>query len=391
MAINYKRLVALSEQRGAAGVEQAFQEKAVRTTDVDLGKLFVECFGWPTFVACRNRETLVNEVMSAALLEAEGAVSTAAFLNITQQWVYQTVLDSYQSEDFVFTKLIPERPASSLDGEKIAGLTEVGDELAVRNEGDPYALAGFGENWVFTPGIQDRGMAIPITWEVLFNDKTGQASDRGKNVGKWAGVNQEKAAIDCVIDENTTRHRYNWRGTVIASYGNNSGTHSWDNLEASNALVDWTDLNNAEQLFNNLVDPFTGEPIVMGDARHLLVTWGMQPTADYVLKSTQVNLSIGGYATSGNLTQYQGENRWKNKYQVVSSRLLASRLATDTDWFLGDVGAYARCMVAEPMRVVQAPANNEAEFWRRIVQLYRVNYRKQYAVVEPRAMVRNTA
>jgi hypothetical protein len=79
----------------------------------------------------------------------------------------------------------------------------------------------------------DRGGIVSVTWEAVFNDRTGQLLDRCGDVGYWAiGYPEEVAAIDCLIDENVTNHRYNWRGTVIASYGDNSGSHTWDNLDA---------------------------------------------------------------------------------------------------------------------------------------------------------------
>jgi hypothetical protein len=389
MAINYKNLIRLSEARGKAGIEEAFAEKAIRSADIDLGKLFVECFGWPRFVACRNREQLANEVFEQALLEDEGAVSTAAFQNISGQFVYQNVMDAYQAEDFIFTKLIPEAPASTLDGEKIPGITEIGDEIAVRKEADPYALAGVGENWIFTPTVKDRGVIIPLTWEALFNDKTGQLSQRCGDVGKWGGVNREKRAIDCVIDENVTAHRYNWRGNVIATYNDNTGTHTWDNLSATNGLVDWNNLNTAEINLAAIVDPFTGEPIVM-EPRHLIVSKQLQQVANRIVNATEIRVATPGYATSGNPSQTNMANPYKGKYEVLCSRLLTARMATKTSWYLSDVSRLAKCMVAEQPNVLQAPPNNQDEFERRIVNKWRFNERTAYVVVEPRGSNKST-
>lgn len=386
MAVNYARLV----KCGPDQIRSLFESKQVRPRDIDLGKAFAEAFGWRAFLDCRAGKTLANDVFRQAVTEAEGAVSTAAFQSISGQFVYQNVLDAYESEEFVFTKLIPEAQASTLDGEKIPGITEIGDELAVRNEGDPYALAGVGEDWIFTPQIKDRGVIVPVTWEAIFNDKTGLLAGRCADVGKWAGVNVEKRAADCVVDENTTAHRYNWRGTVIATYGDNSGSHTWDNLAASNALVDWTDIDTAEQLFNGLTDPYTGEPIMI-EPRHLIVTKQLEAVARYNLSATSIATHVGGYATSGNLNEVTYDNPWRAKYELVTSKLLASRMATDTSWFLADVSKLAKRMVAEPLTVVQAPTNNADEFNRRIVSQHRVNERSAFVVVQPRAAVKSTA
>jgi hypothetical protein len=329
--------------------------------------------------------------MNSALQEAEGAVSTSAFLNIQGQFMYQNVLDAYMAEEGVFTALIPEAQASTLDGEKIPGITEMGDELGVRKEGDPYPLAGVGEDWIFTPPIHDRGVIVPVTWEALFNDKTGLVAQRCQDVGKWAKIRREKMAIDCCVDENTTAHRYNWRGTVIASYGDNSGSHTWDNLAASNGLGggDWSKIDAAEQVFNGMTDPYTGEPILI-NPRHLTVTKQLEQVARRILSATEIRVATPGYATTNAPTQTNMPNPYANKYDLVTSRLLAARLATDTDWFLSDWSKYAKCMVAERMNVLPAPTNNHDEFHRRIVQQYRVNERVAYVVVQPRASVKST-
>lgn len=337
---------------------------------------------------------MANDVFAragAGLTESgPGAVGTSAFLNVSGQFVFTNVMDAYEAEPAVFTQLIPEATASTLDGEKIPGLTEIGDEVAERDEHEPYKIAGFGEDWVFTPQIKDRGLIVPLTWEAIFNDKTGLVETRASDVGKWFKQHREKHAIDCVVDENRTSHRYNWRGTVIASYGDNSGSHTWDNLAASNGLLDWTDLDAAEQLFNGLTDPYTGEPIMI-EPKHLVFCKELEPTANYILNATMLYRNIGGYPTSGNLASYEYQNPWRNKYQPVTSRLLAARMATDTSWFLGDISAYAKCMMAEKMNVISAPPNSHEEFHRRIVQQHRVNERFAYTVVQPRAVVKSTA
>ena len=376
----------------AAVFREALAAGHVKPSEVDLGKLFVACFGWSDFAACRENRQSFTDTVTARMSEAQGAVSTAAFQNISGQIVYSAVLEKYQAEEFVFSRLIPEEPVTNgtLDGEKIGGLSEIGDVVQVRKEGDPYALAGIGENWVFAPAVKDRGVIVPVTWEAVFADRTGKLLEYAGDVGTWAGVNKEKRAIDCVVDENTTAHRYNWRGTVIATYGDNSGSHTWDNLAASNPLTDWTSLNAAEQAFNGLVDPFTGEPINV-EPRHVIATKQLEQTLMRTLSATEIRVATPGFAASGTPTVSRMNNPYLNKYTPVTSRRLAARLATDTDWFLGDLTKYARYRVAEPLAVVQAPSNNQDEFHRRIVQQYRVNERGAYYVREPRAMLKNTA
>lgn len=394
MAINYKELVKefdAQPETAVRNLREAFETRQLKANEFDLGRLFEECHGSHDYYKCkRDPNVSASEVMSRRVTETTGSVNTSHFLNITGQITYASVLEKYMDEDFVFSAKIPTRPASVLDGEKIAGVTRLGDEAVVRREGDPYQLAGVGEDWIFTPPVVDRGFIVPVTWEAIFADRTGQLLERCGEVGTFLGVNKEKRAIDCVIDENTTAHRYNWRGTVIATYGNNSGTHTWDNLEASNALVDWTDIDNADQLFNQMVDPYTGEPIMI-DPKHLVVTKSLEKVAMRIRNATEVTVTTPGYATSGNPSRTTAANPVGGKFDVVTSRLLASRLATDTTWFYGDISKAFAYMQAEPLSVVQAPTNNKDEFERRIVAQYRANERGAYVTINPRYMVTCTA
>jgi hypothetical protein len=377
----------------AAGLRAALVSKQLRPTEFDFGKLFVECFGWPEFVRCRAGEQMAHDVFARRVSEADGGVSTSAFQNISGQIVYSAILDKYQSEEFVFTKIIPEEPVTNgtLDGEKIAGLTQIGNQVAVRKENDPYKIAGVGENWIYAPAALDRGLIVPVSWEAVFADRTGRVLEFAGDVGHALGLDREDRAIDCVIDENTTAHRYNWRTAgQIATYGDNSGSHTWDNLAASNALLDWTNLNTNDQLFNNLVDPFTGYPIVEAPTS-LIVSKGLEKTALRILNATEIRVATPGYATSGNPTNSLVANPYAGKFEVVCTRRLAARQSVTTSWYYGDPKLAFRYRVAEPMQTAQAPTGNKDEFERRVVAQFRVNERGAYYTREPRAMSKATA
>src|SRR6266852_4142564 len=98
------------------------KERGWKPADFDFGRLFEACFGWNEFAACRRRERYAYEVMEAA-----GAVSTAAFQNITGQIVYSAIMDAYTDEEFVFAKIVPEKQSMFIGKEKIADITQIGD------------------------------------------------------------------------------------------------------------------------------------------------------------------------------------------------------------------------------------------------------------------------
>lgn len=369
----------------------AFETKQVRPADFSIRQIFEHFLpDGRELVNSWNSRGGGDGASLAAILEND-AVKTTAFSNISGQIVYNEVLAGFQMEEFVFSKLIP-TVSTQHNGEKIAGIGGLGDKAEVVDENAEYPMVGVNEDWIRTPETKKRGLIVPVTREAVFFDYTGQLLERCREVGEYLGLNKEKRAIDCLIDENTTAHRYNRKDNgAVATYGNNSGTHDWDNLEASNALVDWTDIDNAEQLLNAILDPNTGEPVVVGGRRILVCAKSLELVAARVRNATEITVHTGGYATSGNLTETKAGNPVGGKFEVLTSRMVALRLATDTSWFYGDPAKAFRYMENWPLDTVQAPPNSELEFSRDIVLRFKASERGQYATIEPRAMVTCTA
>lgn len=399
MGINHKTLVEHYSKDAAAadaGLKQAFKDKAVRPADFDIGRLFVECFGWHEFDACRNdRSRLVNKQVA----EAAGAVSTNAFANITGQIVYNALMQGYEAPEYVFKGLIPEVMTSFLNGEKVAGIKGIGDETQVVGENEPYPLVGTSEDYIETPQLKKRGFIVPVTREAIFADRTGMLLETCGKVGEAMGYNDEKRAIDCIIDENggavsakVGGHRYHWRGNSIATYGDSSGTHDWDNLEASNALVDYSDVEKAEILLALMLDPGTGQVTnrYRTAASDIIVATGLIHTVRQIFSASDITVHVGGYATSGNLPQRSSPNSLQ-PYRIVTSPMLDAQLGTDTSWFLGNVSKAFRKMVAWKNEVTNAPAGSEQEFTRDIVFQVKGSQMDAYTTFDPRYMAKSTA
>lgn len=322
------------------------------------------------------------------LMETASVVASSAFAKITGQITYSATMEAFAEETRQFSALIKTIP-TQFSGERIAGITRIGDAALAVDEGQPYPQAGVAQDYIDTPATTKRGMIVGLTKEALFFDRTYLVQQRCAEVGRELGINKEKRVIDCVIDENVTTHRYRWRDTVIATYGDNSGTHTWDNLQASNALVDWTDIENAWLLFAGMLDPNTGEPISI-DPKHLVVTPQLAWTARRIVNATEITVVTPGYATSANPTQTKAANPVPS-LQVVSSNQLAARMATDTSWFVGDLSKAFAYMENWPLTVVQAPANSEAEFTADVVMRWKASERGAAATLEPRYVVKCTA
>ena len=317
-------------------------------------------------------------------MEASGAITSNDFSNITGQVIYNALMEDLAPENTVFQELFP-TVSTQFSGEKLAGIANLGDVAQTVAENTNYPLAITSQDWIETPTTTKRGVIVPVTKEAIFFDRTGELINKASAVGQALRLNKEKRAIDCLVDENTTAHRYKWRGTSYGSYVDTP----WDNLNGTSALVDWTDINEVEQLFAGITDPNTGEPVVVGGAT-LCCGPAKRMQANYIRNATQVVIHSGGYATSGNLTETVGPNPLR-PFEVVSSALFATRVTNANYWFYGDPRRYAKYMENWPITVTQAPAGSHEEFHRDVVMQYKASERGAFAVVQPRMMIKSAA
>lgn len=326
------------------------------------------------------------------LLEA-GPVMATGFLQIGGQIVYSKVLEYYDAEEFVFTKEIPEIPSPFQNTtEKIAGISKLPNDVGVVGEGEEFPTSGPVEDYIELPAAAKRGERIQLTWEAVFNDRTGDLLKRCSDVGYVEGYARETRAIDAVVDENTGAksilnggHRYHWRGTSYATY---QTTTPWDNVTATNALVDWTNVQNAELTLSRIVDPNTGLTILI-QPDTVIVTKQLEYTARYVIQATSLAVNAGGYNASATVTRHELAN-FLPKYRIMTSRLLETRMATDTSWFLGNLKKMVANKMCRPMKVDQAPDTHPDNFDREIMNQWKVSEVSNFCTIDPRMMTEST-
>ncbi len=264
------------------------------------------------------------------LLEAGEGVDATAFLNITSQLIYSKIMEAYNQEAFVISNLVETIP-TRLDGEKIPGVGGLAAQDAVVHPGMPYPSLGFGEDYIETPSTTKRGYIVPVTKEAIFFDRTHLVLSRAAEVGELLGLNKEKRLLDLVIG---ATNNYKWLGTPYNTY---QAATPWINVKAANALVDWTNVDAAEQLFAEMLDPNTGEPVLL-NANTVLVMPAYRHAANRVFNALEIRFSAASSTTTT-----LAANPLAN-YQVVDSRLayrrvLATGAAADDAkkwWFLGD-------------------------------------------------------
>jgi hypothetical protein len=318
------------------------------------------------------------------LLEAGEGVDATAFLNITSQLIYSKIMEAYNQEAFVISNLVETIP-TRLDGEKIPGVGGLAAQDAVVHPGMPYPSLGFGEDYIETPSTTKRGYIVPVTKEAIFFDRTHLVLSRAAEVGELLGLNKEKRLLDLVIG---ATNNYKWLGTPYNTY---QAATPWINVKAANALVDWTNVDAAEQLFAEMLDPNTGEPVLL-NANTVLVMPAYRHAANRVLNALEIRFSAASSTTTT-----LSANPLAN-YQVVDSRLayrrvLATGAAADDAkkwWFLGDFKKAFAYMENWPITVTQSAANSEADFSQDIVVRFKASERGAAAVLNPRFVVKNT-
>lgn len=317
------------------------------------------------------------------LLEGD-AVDATAFLNISGQLIYSKIMDAFRQEAFVASRLVATIP-TRLNGEKIPGVSRVNDAVDEVAPGMPYPSLGFGEDYIETPATAKRGFIVPVTREAIFFDRTHVVLSRATEVGEILGLNKEKRLLDVIVG---ATNNYKSKGTAYNTY---QATTPWVNVKTANELIDWTDVDSAEQLFAEMLDPNTGEPVLVR-ANTVLVMPAYRHAAHRVFNAQEITYTGASANTATTAANPLGN------YRVFESRLAYRRIvasgvtAADAKkwWFLGDFHKAFAYMENWPITVTQSPLGSEADFNNDIVVRFKASERGAAAVLNPRYVVKNT-
>ena len=321
---------------------------------------------------------------NVSVMESSDGIDVSAFFNVAGQVIYSKILDTYTQETFVVSKLVQTIP-TRMDGEKIPGISRVADSVDEIGPGMPYPHLGFGEDYVETPSTSKRGFIVPVTKEAIFFDRTHLILSRAAEVGEVLGLNKEKRLIDVAVGVTNT---YNANGLNFNTY---LASGVWNNVLAGNELVDWTNVDKAEQLFAEMSDPHTGEPVLVRGTT-VLVMPAYRHAAHRVFNAAEITYTDGGSETTTTAANPLGNYRVRES-RLAYRRIVASGVATADAkkwWFIGDFHKAFAYMENWPITVTQAPLGSEAEFNNDIVLRFKASERGAAAVLNPRYMVKST-
>ena len=325
------------------------------------------------------------------LEEAGGATMSADFTSINGQIVYAAVLEAWNNPNFIHPDLV-EDIQTPFSGEKIAGIGNLGDVSQVVREGDPYPTATVSPEYIETPQTTKRGFLVPVTKEAIFFDRTGLLLQRVKDVTQSMLISKEKRCLDMVLGV-TSSYRRNG-SAAQTTYATSHTNGDFSNLKTSNGLVDYTNIEAAELMFDAISDPNTGEPVMIDRTNmQLLVPRALEYVAAYVQnKTNQIHRGIdqgGGAATF--LTKTTGQNPLKNMYSIISNAYVYLRGSSNTSWWIGDFKRAFKYRQNWPITPVTIPASSHEEIHNDIVQNTKISEMGTPSCENPWYVLKNTA
>lgn len=382
--LNYR---ALREQYDAAPAHccrelgEAIEGRQLAAADFSIRELAEAFLGEDVVRAMEPR----RKSGGMRLLEAASAVDTTAFSNITGQIIFSKVKEQFELATMISEQLCSTEQTTFLLGEKTPGVGGIGDEAEVVDEAQPYPTVGVSEEYVETPALKKRGFIVPVTREIIVADRTNVVLKQCGDTAKWLGLNKEKRVLDTCFG---VTNSYKRNGTSTNTY---LSSGAYINTVTGNALVDWTDLENAWLAFDALTDPNTGEPIgadLMGRPLTVVVPSALLWTAKRVFNASEIRFGDGATGT----TATYGANPLSGAgFSIVSSPYVRARTGSPSTWFVGDFKNAFVYREAWGVETQQAPTNSTAEFERDIKMQFKVSEMGAPGVLEPRRVLKITA
>jgi len=317
-------------------------------------------------------------VSDSAWLTEEAAIP---FVNTVGAVIDTKIKEAYNQEVFAASRLVRTIP-TRLDGEKIHTFGTFSDNNLAVATGSTYRSAALHAAYIETPGTAKHGLIIPITKEAVFFDQTHHLLERAAEVGEILALNKERRILDMILGITNT---YKQNNTFWDTYSAAS-SHPWKNLLTGNELLNWESIEAAEDLFGEMVDPISGNPIMI------------EPNAVLVMPPKRHLAHRLFYASSISYEDGSSGMTIRNpfaKYRLISSRLAYQRLKTQNGitnperiWFLGNFRKAFAYMENWGITVTRSASGSEADFMQDVVVRFKASERGVPAVIDPRYVVK---
>ncbi len=333
----------------------------IRTSDISFRQLY---------------EELVDVPLTADAKDVAEAMDSSAFPTVAKKIIHKDIIDEYDLAVGAVGGLVRESNATRTDDELVVGFSAGDTNPLMRRQGMAYEETSFGEkNWKVV--MADFGRMISLTREVIYEDRTGEVMSRARDIGRAAGHHKQKMIVETI--ECAARSAFEessfggavYKGSAqnaAAMYNNSHASLDGqvnDNLIASNALADYTDLDAVYQGFAAMVDEAGNKISIVPNT--LFIPNALKAKAFQIMNSQM----LGGGATDTVSPTYNPvKDLAQGGLNVVSSVFMSSA----TDWYMGDFDKQLLWLNVYSPATASQGADSELAFTNQIVARFRFSY-----------------
>ena len=327
-----------------------------------------------------------------AILEADGALTPSAFATVTGQVINVAVMEGYQLPEFVLSALVPTITGNAQQARLTGVSLPLKEDKALEiAPGQEFPAVGMDDECVLTPATVKRGAIVRITKEAILEDATGQILDQARRVGELIGLEKEKLLTDYVVGAVAacvTERRVGDSAEAAYNLFYAAPGSRYVNQQV-NALGDWTDIDDAEELFLGITVPGTAEAPMLTQ-RFVLVPPQLRSLMGRILSATETRTGSTDVVVAGNPLASMG-------LRLVASPLVYTRLvasgagASDAagTWFYGDLARAFRYYQNWGL-TVEEDRTGAVAFSHDVLAQFKASERGTPVVVEPRVWSKQT-
>lgn len=312
-----------------------------------------------------------------ALLESTGVgLDPSAFQDINAYSILVSglmevkVLEGFKNPQFIADQLMPSE-ATKLNGQKVIGLNPLyPDAWGRRQPGQQHPRTSFGARWIETPETRELALAIDVTKEVIFYDRTGDILRNAGEIGEILGYQRELEMLDVILG---LAGNYKFRGTTYDTYSTSTRLGQTGGNAITNEMLDWTAFQTALLTMSRFTDPDTARRILV-NPNTVLVCPGKLKTAELILGSIRTERRYGAGASTPQTTSNPlmisdtPGNPYSGQFTLLTSPLVEQRLtaaaadgggalstsAATERWYLVENGKAFKYMVNFPLTIQSA-------------------------------------
>jgi hypothetical protein len=333
----------------------------------------------------------IMEDTGAAAVPPSAFADINAFTAVVTGLLEIEVMKGWEFPDFIMDDIMPERGTRMFDGRKVIGAGEIGDQAEPRYPGNPTRRAGFSERWIVQPRTVELALSCEVLQETVYLDLTGEVLERANNVGYWVHRRKEMLCIDHFL---AIINNYIYNGVAYNTY---IQAGYFNNVLPSNELFFWEQVQAAEILFRDMIDPATGSRVkITPDS--IYINQDKLYTAQAIVGATELEYR----SPPGSTTISQDVRKFGNvlrNYKLYTSPLVYQRMTDATGLNLAASVAGARWYIWDsrnppfhfcsnwPLRIQQAAPNQVDLIDRGIVLFVKADLRGIPMTYEPRRIV----